>query len=153
MKTGMVETPEGRRSACQLIEAELEAFATGALDPAQFHHREHLRLAFEMLDRLSFGETVVRFGAGLRLLAAKAGRPEIYHETKTVAFLAAIAERRARGGERSWEEFQAVNLDLADKSYLNRYYRREVLESDLARKVFLLPQPERRRVREGAQSW
>ncbi len=153
MTTEAVETPDRALSVCDPLEAEFEAFATGALDPAQFPHREHLRFAFEMLERHSFGETVVRFGAGLRLLAAKAGRPEIYHETKTVAFLAAIAERRARGGERSWEEFQAVNLDLADKSYLNRYYRREVLESNLARKVFLLPRPERRRVREGAQSW
>jgi len=151
MTTGMAQTPEHAPETRDPMEAELKAFAMGTLDPAQFPHREHLRLAFEMLERLSFGETVVRFGAGLRLLAAKAGRPEIYHETKTVAFLAAIAGRRARGGERSWEEFQAANLDLADKSYLNRYYRREVLESDLARQVFLLPQPARRLVREESQ--
>ena len=53
-----------------------------------------------MLGRYPFGEAVTRFSRGLRLLAAKAGRPEIYHETITVAFLALIGERRARGRAR-----------------------------------------------------
>jgi hypothetical protein len=55
---------------------EPRAFETGALDPTKFPHAEHLRLGYEMLRRHSFGEAIDRFSRGLRLLAAKAGRPQ-----------------------------------------------------------------------------
>ena len=102
------------------IEQELRAFEAGELDPAKFPHSEHLRLGYEMLGRHSFSGAVERFSRGLKLLAAKAGRPRIYHETITIAFLALINERRARGGQESWLEFQKTNPDLFDKRCLER---------------------------------
>ncbi len=140
MKTELKAQRSGLNGA-EKVKEELAAFERGAIDPAKFPHGEHLRLAFEMLARYSFAETLQRFSAALRLLARKVGRPEVYHETKTVAFLALIAERRA-GGANSYDEFAANNPELADKFYLERIYRRDVLESELARRVFVLPQPE-----------
>lgn len=122
------------------IDDELFALETGALDPARFPHPEHVRLGYEMLGRYAFGEAVTRFSRGLRLLAAKAGRPEVYHETITVAFLAVIGERRARGGHGDWWEFKAKNTDLLDKRCLERWYGTEQLGTDLARRTFCLPQ-------------
>lgn len=119
---------------------ELRAFETGTLDPAKFPHSEHLRLGYEMLARYPFGEAVLRFSRGLKLLAAKAGRPEIYHETITVAFLALINERRAREEAKGWSEFQSNNPDLFDKRCLERWYSAEQLASGLARRTFCLPQ-------------
>ena len=119
---------------------ELLAFETGTLDPAMFPHAEHIRLGYEMLARHPFGEAVMRFSRGLRLLAAKAGRPQVYHETITVAFLALVNERRARGGPQSWAEFKRTNADLFDKRCLEKWYSAEQLASDLARKTFCLPQ-------------
>jgi hypothetical protein len=118
---------------------ELRAFESGALDPAQFPHAEHLRLGYEMLDRYSFGEAVSRFSGGLKLLAARAGKPEVYHETITVAFLALINERRAGGKMQAWGEFKRDNSDLFDKRCLEKWYGAEQLSSDLARRVFCLP--------------
>ncbi len=118
---------------------ELLAFETGRLDPAKFPHREHLRFGYEMLARQSFGEAVSRFSRGLRLLTAKAGRPQVYHETITVAFLALINERRMRGGAENWSEFAQDNADLFDKGCLERWYPAEQLRSDLARRTFCLP--------------
>lgn len=117
----------------------LRAFETGALDPAQFPHSEHVRLGYEMLGRYSFGEAIVRFSQGLRLLAAKAGKPQVYHETITVAFLALINERRARDAAQSWDEFRANNTDLFDKRCLEKWYGAEELATELARKTFCLP--------------
>jgi len=129
-------------SCCtRAIEDELIALETGALDPAQFPHREHVRLGYEMLERYPFGEALMRFSRGLRLLAAKAGRPEVYHETITVAFLAVIGERRARGEDAGWGEFKINNSDLLDKRCLDRWYDADYLRSDLARKTFCLPRP------------
>ena len=119
---------------------ELMALETGALDPSAFPHPEHMRFAYGMLERYSFGEAVMRFSRGLKLLAAKAGRPEVYHETITVAFLALIGERRARSGAQGWREFKANNADLFDKRCLEKWYSPEQLASDLARRTFCLPQ-------------
>jgi hypothetical protein len=119
---------------------ELRALETGALDPGKFPHQEHVRLAYGMLERYPFGEAVARFSRGVKLLAAKAGRPEVYHETITVAFLAVIGERRARSLSNSWVEFKEHNNDLLDKRCLERWYDTEQLGSDLARRTFCLPQ-------------
>ncbi len=123
------------------VEDELRALETGALDPALFPHPEHVRLAYEMLGRHPFGEAVARFSRGLRLLAAKAGRPEVYNETITVAFLAVIGERRACAEDADWNEFKTNNGDLLDKRCLDRWYDADCLRSDVARKTFCLPSP------------
>lgn len=120
---------------------ELRDFEAGTLDPAKFPHSEHLRLGYEMLARYPFGEALLRFSRGLKLLAAKAGRPEIYHETITVAFLALINERQAREEAKVWSEFRTNNADLFDKRCLEKWYDAEQLASDLARRTFCLPQP------------
>ena len=119
---------------------ELRAFETGALDLTKFPHAEHVRLGYEMLDRHSFGQAVDRFSRGLKLLTAKAGQPQVYHETITVAFLALINERRARGGGQAWSEFKRTNADLFEKRCLEKWYSAEQLASDLARRTFCLPQ-------------
>jgi hypothetical protein len=75
------------------------------------------------------------------LLVAKTGRPQLYHETITIAFLALINERRGRGGGQGWSEFKRTNADLFDKRCLDKWYSAEQLSSDLARKTFCLPQP------------
>ena len=118
---------------------ELRALETGALDPSQFPHQEHVRLAYGMLERYPFGEAVARFSRGVKLLAVKAGRPDVYHETITVAFLAVIGERRARSLSKNWAEFKKQNTDLLDKRCLDRWYNAEQLGSDLARRTFCLP--------------
>jgi hypothetical protein len=118
---------------------ELLALETGKLDPALFPHREHVRLGYEMLGRYPFSEAMARFSRGLRLMAAKGGRPEVYHETITVAFLAVIGERRARGGHDNWDDFKDENGDLLSKRCLERWYGADDLRSDVARKTFCLP--------------
>jgi hypothetical protein len=129
------------RSVDLSAEEALAAFETDQLDPAAFPHHEHVRLAYEMLARHPLGETVMRFSGGLRALAARAGRPQIYHETITVAFLAVINERRARDHAKTWSEFKETNRDLLDKRCLEHWYAPAQLGSDLARRVFCLPQP------------
>ena len=123
------------------IEAELHALETGALKLCAFPHAEHVRLAYEMLARHSFADVLVRYSGGLKLLVAKAGKPEVYHETRTVAFLSLINERRVRGGLTTWSQFIAANADLLEKRCLERWYSVEELDSVIARQVFILPSP------------
>lgn len=121
------------------IEKELGDLESGRLDPEQFPHREHVRLGFEMLRRYSFAEAALRFGNGLRRLTEKVGKPEVYNETITIAFLALIGERLARNAQSDWAEFIAANSELADKKILERWYDAGELKSEIARKTFVLP--------------
>jgi hypothetical protein len=118
---------------------KLRALETGALDLANFPHSEHVRLGYEMLGCYCFGDAVARFSRGLKLLVAKAGKPQVYHETITVAFLALINERRARRATQTWDEFKARNPDLFDKRCLEKWYGADQLATELARQTFCLP--------------
>lgn len=120
---------------------ELADLEQGRLDPKQFPHREHVRLGYEMLRRYPFPEALMRFSAGLRLLAIKGGRPEVYHETITAAFLAVIGERRLSVDDEGWDEFAARNADLLSKDLLREWYAPGILDSSLARRTFVLPRP------------
>ena len=120
----------------------LEAFEEGTLPEGSFHHRDHVRLARLYLERLEPAQALAKFSSGLRRFAERAGKSGLYHETITWAYLLLIRERmeRSRPGI-SFEEFAAANPDLMtwNPSVLDSYYREETLQSDLARRVFLLP--------------
>jgi hypothetical protein len=118
---------------------ELERFMRVEIDPATFPHREHVRVAFEMLKRHDFPETVLHFSRTLRAMAEKVGRPEAFHQTITIAFLSLIAERMEIGGAADFAAFAQANPDLLEKSVLTRWYGADRLASAAARRTFLLP--------------
>jgi len=121
----------------------LSAFENYSLPAAEFHHADHVRVAFLYLCRFPPIEAVRRFSEGLRSFAAHNGKPDRYHETITWAFLFLIRERVARTArpEQTWEEFAAANPDLLDwkNNVLKKYYSEATLTSDLARSTFVLP--------------
>ena len=122
--------------------ALLLAFESGELDPGGFHHRHHVRTAWALLERRPVLEALSVFTAGLRRLAAAAGKPGLYHETITWAYVLLVNERRAWNGIEDWPAFAARNPDLLEwkPSVLEaRYYRGETLWSDRARATFVLP--------------
>ena len=120
-------------------EEELRRFIRGEQDPRSFPHREHVRMAFEMLRRHSFVETALHYSQALRAMTEKIGKPEVFHQTLTIAFLALIAERMHTQGTCDFESFAASNPDLMDKSAVARCYPRERLALEVARRTFVLP--------------
>lgn len=119
---------------------DLARFLRGEVAAAQFPHREHVRMAFEMLRRHDFAETTLQFSRVLRAMAQQAGRPEAFHQTVTIAFLSLIAERM-EGDHQDFEAFARHNPELLEKGVLRRWYRPERLASERARRTFLLPEP------------
>ena len=120
---------------------ELERFVRGEIAAAGFAHREHVRMAFEMLRRHDFAETVLHFSRALRTMAQRAGKPQAFHQTVTIAFLSLIAERLEAGRWSDFANFARDNPDLLEKTLLARWYRPERLSSEPARRTFLLPEP------------
>lgn len=123
------------------VPADLVRFLRGEIDPAAFSHREHVRMAFEMLRRHDFVEAALHYSHALRTLTAKVGKPEKFHQTVTIAFLSLVAERMQARGPCGFDEFAEANPDLLDKSVLGRLYSAERLASEAARTTFLLPEP------------
>ncbi len=119
----------------------LELFDKGELDPAEFHHRDHVALAWALLRRDPPLQAMSAYIEGLRRLTVAVGRPERFHSTITWAFLLLIQERIGRRPEASWEEFERQHPELFAwrPSVLERYYRPETLGSELARQVFVMP--------------
>jgi hypothetical protein len=122
---------------------DLQRFVRGELEATQFPHREHVRMGFEMLRRHDFAETVFHFSSTLRAMAVRAGKPQAFHQTVTIAFLSLIAERIDSGDYADFDSFARANADLLDKSALSRWYPSERLATDAARRTFLLPEPAR----------
>jgi hypothetical protein len=123
-------------------DAFISRFESGAIQPADFHHADHVRLAFSYLKSHSVIESIRRFSASLKQFAEMHGKTGLYHETITWAYLLLIHERMARSRNvQEWDEFAAGNPDLLvwKSGILARYYKEETLRSELARKVFLFP--------------
>jgi hypothetical protein len=123
-------------------EAFLAAFETASLPNESFRHADHVRAARLLLQREAPLAALERFVASLKRFAAAHGVPGLYHETITLSYFFLIHERMARRDpHESWEQFAEANRDLLDyrPGILDSYYRKETLASDLARRVFVLP--------------
>jgi hypothetical protein len=120
----------------------IRQFEEGTTPPDSFHHADHVRLAFEYLNCYPALEALEKFSGALRRFAAAQGKADRYHETITWAYLLLIRERMARAGRaEGWEEFAGRNGDLLNwkRGVLSRLYRQETLDSELARRTFVLP--------------
>lgn len=119
----------------------IRSFEDCTLPNSAFHHRDHVRLAWLYLEMYPVLEALARFTEGLKRFAAANGHPGLYHETITWAYLFLIRERKAEPGGETWEEFAARNPDLLgwNPSVLDRYYAKETLQSERARRVFVMP--------------
>ncbi|MCA9707034.1 MAG: hypothetical protein KDK70_14365 [Myxococcales bacterium] len=112
-------------------------FAAGELG---LGHRGHLRLTWEVLREHDAFEALPVMAHHLRALAAAHGMPDKYHATLTGLWMLVVQERMQRGPSDDFEAFLVANEDLLDSRALpGRYYRPQTLQTDLARRIFVLP--------------
>lgn len=122
--------------------AELLArFIDTSLPAEAFHHEQHVHVAWLFVREHGMPAALGEFSAAIKRFAQAKGAHGLYHETITWAFLLLIADRQARTASSTWEQFAAGNADLLTwkPSVLSRYYSKELLASDLARRTFLMP--------------
>ena len=117
----------------------LEQFEAFEVNAAEFGHREHVQVAFEMLHKYSYIEACTRYSNTINTMAINAGASDKFNVTITFAYLSLIAERMHGTSWSSFEEFLSRNEDLLSKGALNKWYSNEELQSDFARTHFLLP--------------
>ena len=119
----------------------LDAFVDTTLPSDQFHHQQHVEVAWLFVRNYGMPAALGEFTTAIKRFADAKGATGLYHQTITWAFLLLIAERQAKCHAKTWEDFAAANPDLLTwkPSILERYYSSETLKSDLARNVFVFP--------------
>lgn len=120
----------------------MQVFEDSALPNESFHHADHVKMAFLYLQKYPPLEAMSRFSSALTRFAEANGKPNLYNETITWAFLLLIRERLARANaSQTWAPFSEANPDLLtwNTNILKKYYLPETLASPLAKKVFLFP--------------
>lgn len=125
-----------------LPDAELlTGFEPASLPNDAFHHAEHVRVAWLFVQRYGLPDALGEFSRALKRFATAKGKPGLYHETITWAFILLIADRMARQPATTWEQFAGQNPDLLTwkPSVLDRYYTSQTLWSDVARRTFVWP--------------
>jgi hypothetical protein len=118
----------------------LRALETCELPESAFGHAAHVRAAYLYLRAEEFSGALERTRRAIRAYARHLGKPERYHETVTVAYLALIQQHMCqRGDGGGWAAFECANPELLRPGLLLEFYPKAQLESDLARRVFVLP--------------
>lgn len=118
-----------------------DRFVDTTLPADQFHHQQHVQVAWLFVQKHGMPDALAEFANAIKRFADAKAASGLYHETITWAFLLLIAERQARNPATTWEDFEAANPDLLvwKPSILERYYSKELLASDLAKRTFVMP--------------
>jgi len=123
-------------SSSALSDAEfLAAFHTCTLPPSCFHHADHLRLAWLHVHQHPLEVATERVCNGIRAYATHLGKPDLYHETMTVAWVRLIASH----DEPTFDEFLELNQHRLTADLLHRFWSPERLSSNRARAEWLAP--------------
>ena len=119
----------------------LQRFVDTTLPAGDFHHQQHVQVAWLFVQKHGMPAALGEFTAAIKRFADAKGATGLYHETITWAFLLLIADRQARNPTATWQAFEGANPDLLvwKPSILERYYSKELLASDLARRAFVMP--------------
>jgi hypothetical protein len=118
----------------------VEAFEACTISGSEFHHGDHVRLAW--IYAREFGEKGAedRLLAGIRKLAEHVGNAQKFHYTMTVAWLRMVVASRGSADARgSFSEWAEANAPLGDKDMLSRYYSKERLNGAEAKAGWVEP--------------
>ena len=117
----------------------VEDFLQLKIHTPSFGHREHVEIAYRMLETSDFVTACTRYAQTIKAMAEQHGAPEKYNATITFAFMSLIAERRSQMRDTGLSHFLEGNPDLMEKDVLKRWYSDDRLTSAAARSQFLLP--------------
>ena len=119
----------------------IDTLENAAIDPDVFDHSAHVYAAWLYLEQWPLREATDRFCGALKRLTVKLGAETKYHETITCFFMQLINQRRVATAGANWQQFVTANSELVNDAgkTLARYYRKDLLGSELARQQYLLP--------------
>src|SRR5690242_14066090 len=121
-------------------DAVLLAFEACELDPAKFHHDDHIRLAWLCVQRYGTSAAEAKLLEGIQKFARKAGVPRKFMYTTTVAWTRLVAAAQtASPTAHSFSEWIESHPRLLDRKLLANYYSPGRLETEEARSGWVEP--------------
>lgn len=130
---------DSRRSITADDEQFLASFETGQIANRDFHHRDHLRLAWIQIRRLGLERALESVTAAIRQFAARHGHADRYHDTMTRFWLRAVALGIYHHPDLTFEGLLAAELHLLDKNLPYVHWSRERMAGDQARRQWVEP--------------
>jgi hypothetical protein len=118
----------------------LRAFEDLTFPADQFHHREHMRVAWLYLRSSDATRAGERMCAGIQRFANHHGATRKYHHTLTLFWMRLVAAAVVETPEGcAFEEFLAAHAELCDKNLIAKYYSQGLLQSIAAREGWVEP--------------
>lgn len=142
MSEQKVESESIWKYKSNLSDAEFQQqFEDKTLDPDEFNHKGHLRIAWLYLSQQPLAQAVNSVCAGIKAYAESLGAKDKFHHTLTEATVRLISERMDSGKYRYFYEFLKNNLDLITelKQLIANQYSEELLNSERARNEYVEP--------------
>ncbi len=116
-------------------------FECGRVSPADFRHRDHLRLAYVYLFEGTADNAIARMRCALQDFLRTNGVPDgKYHETMTAAWILAVRHfMEITDDPTSFDAFIDSDPRLLDTEIMLSHYTKSLLLSDAARTGFVEP--------------
>src|SRR5689334_23383349 len=125
-------------------ESFLHAFEDGSLRADDWHHREHIKVAYLLLRNFPLTVAIDRMRAGLKKLNDAQGVPDSlergYHETITQAWMRLVDFTLHESGPAAdADQFFQDHPELAQPKTLRLFYSKQRLMSAQAKAEYLTP--------------
>ena len=121
-------------------DAVLQAFEACQLDPSKFHHDDHIRLAWLCVQRYGTREAETKLLDGIRRFAQRAGVPQKFMYTTTIAWTRLVAAAQLSSPSAgNFSEWIELHPELLDRKLLTRFYSPGRLETPEARSGWVEP--------------
>lgn len=117
----------------------LAAFEAGQIANRDFHHRDHLRLAWIQIRRLGLERALEAVTVAIRQYAAHHGNADRYNDTMTRFWLRVVAFGIRRHSNLSFDELLATEPHLLDKTLPFNHWSRERLSGEEAKRRWVDP--------------
>lgn len=119
----------------------IKSVETCTISHEDFGHPQHIRLGWLYVTQNSLTDAINMCCKSLKRLSGHHGARHKYHETITWIYMLLIADRQARNHSDDFESFRRENTDLftAKPPLHEHYYSKDIIECDLARAQFVMP--------------
>ncbi|HEY6945029.1 MAG TPA: hypothetical protein VI431_07795 [Candidatus Acidoferrum sp.] len=136
----MTDTKTGSGESAWSDEDFLRAFEDLSFPADQFHHREHIRVAWLYLRSYDATCAAECMTTGILRFANHHGATQKYHRTLTLAWMRLVAVALVETPEsHDFTQFLAEHSELGDKDLLKKYYSPELLQTSGAREGWVEP--------------
>jgi hypothetical protein len=130
---------EGQTGITAADEQFLAAFEAGKIANQDFHHRDHLRLAWIQIRRLGLDRASDAVTGAIGQFAARHGHADRYHETMTRFWVRVVGMGITRHPTLAFDDLVAAEPHLLDKNLPYRHWSRERMGSAEARRQWMEP--------------